>query len=95
MKKKDKKIILVIVIVLSLSIGFFNFGRNHKNPIDNPSVISADSANNPFICGAKYLAFTIDPQDCWDGASLDVIIQVTETLFAYDYNDPLMPKVPR
>ncbi|MFX1305534.1 MAG: ABC transporter substrate-binding protein [Promethearchaeota archaeon] len=45
--------------------------------------------------GQMYLPFTIDPQDCWDQASNNVVNQVVEGLFAYDYADPALPKVPR
>ncbi len=94
LKKKTSKIILIILILFSFTFSYVNFGTNPKNTLDSSSVISADPANIPLICGVKYLPFTIDPQDCWDTASLDILIQVMETLFTYNYSDPALPVIP-
>ncbi|MFX0036766.1 MAG: ABC transporter substrate-binding protein [Candidatus Hermodarchaeota archaeon] len=94
MKKISKIGFYILLIVSSLSLGVINFGRNLKNAIDIDSIRSANPANTPFICGAMYLPFTIDPQDCWDSYSLDIIIQVMETLFTYNYSDPTLPIIP-
>ncbi|MFX1327008.1 MAG: ABC transporter substrate-binding protein [Promethearchaeota archaeon] len=45
--------------------------------------------------GQMYLPFTIDPQDAWDQASNNVIVQVVEGLLTYDWTDPALPKIPR
>ncbi|MFX1464752.1 MAG: ABC transporter substrate-binding protein, partial [Promethearchaeota archaeon] len=44
--------------------------------------------------GQMYLPFTIDPQDGWDSASNNVMINIVEGLFMYDYSDPALPKIP-
>ncbi|MFX1327740.1 MAG: ABC transporter substrate-binding protein, partial [Promethearchaeota archaeon] len=45
--------------------------------------------------GQMYLPFTIDAQDAWDSASNNMLLQVVEGIYAYDYADPALPKVPR
>ncbi|MFX1327472.1 MAG: ABC transporter substrate-binding protein [Promethearchaeota archaeon] len=94
MKKKINKKILFIVIILSLSINFANFGRVINYDHNSSSIVSAIWVQNSFFCGIQYLPFTIDPQDCWDPYSLDIIIQVMETLFTYNYSDPTLPIIP-
>jgi len=94
LKKNSNIVFLILLIVSSLSLGVINFWSNLKNAIDTDSIRSANPANTPFICGAMYLPFTIDPQDCWDSYSLDIILQVMETLFTYNYSDPTLPIIP-
>ncbi|MFX1371876.1 MAG: ABC transporter substrate-binding protein [Promethearchaeota archaeon] len=94
MKKKYKTIFLIITILLSLSNGFINFRDYRKNAIDSSLLFSADSASIPFVYGVPNLLNTIDPQNCWDESSMDVLFQVVETLFTYTLSDPTLPIMP-
>ncbi|MFX1490564.1 MAG: ABC transporter substrate-binding protein, partial [Promethearchaeota archaeon] len=94
MKKNMNKTILIVIIILSFSFGFIDSGKSLKDFKDSGSLVSADPVIIPFIYGAAYLPFTIEPQDCWDSYSNDLALQVMETLFTYEYSDPNLPIIP-
>ena len=43
--------------------------------------------------GKSYGPNTLEPVDCWDSNSKDVMDQVVETLFTNDFNDPDLPLI--
>jgi len=43
--------------------------------------------------GKVFRPVTLEPVDCWDSGSRDVIEQVVETLFTYNYSNPELPRV--
>ncbi|MFX1470447.1 MAG: ABC transporter substrate-binding protein, partial [Promethearchaeota archaeon] len=85
MKKNYIKIMCPILIIL-----FILFVASSPVIIVPPR----PSTGITLSCGVKYLPFTFDPQDCGDSYSLDIINQVMETLFTYNYSDPTLPIIP-
>ncbi|MFX1298370.1 MAG: ABC transporter substrate-binding protein, partial [Promethearchaeota archaeon] len=84
MERKTLAIGLIVIIAVAAGVtGAVVFFMTQ--PAETPQVLSS---------GQMYLPFTIDPQDCWDQASNNVIAQVVEGLFNYDYTDPDLPKIP-
>jgi len=48
----------------------------------------------PFVYGARNRLYALDPQDAWDRGSFDVIQQVCEGLYGYNFSDPEMTIIP-
>jgi ABC-type transport system substrate-binding protein len=55
--------------------------------------ITPQPTYNTLVRGTGAGPHTIDPVNCWDSASSDVILQVAEGLFGYDLTDWSMPRV--
>ena len=84
MERKTLAIGIIVIIAIAAGVtGAVVFFATQ--PTEAPKDISI---------GQMYLPFTIDPQDAWDSASNNVLTQVVEGLFNYDYSDPTLPKVP-
>jgi ABC-type transport system substrate-binding protein len=88
MEKKNIAIIVLAVALVASGVGNIILAlRTTPTP-----------TYNTLVRGTGAGPHTIDPQNCWDSASSDVIIQVCEGLFGYDLNGPatnwLMPRVP-
>jgi len=54
---------------------------------------TSDIIYRPFTVGILIGPYVIDPADCWDGASWNVIDQVCEGFFRHNLTDPDMPRV--
>ncbi|MFX1365804.1 MAG: ABC transporter substrate-binding protein, partial [Promethearchaeota archaeon] len=48
-----------------------------------------------FIVGRSSVIFDLDPHNCWDSVSIDVIDQTVESLFAYNLSTPNCEIIPR
>lgn len=78
--------IVIVVVVVGASIGlYYAFGPKPESPPEGP-IFKYGTGSGPI---------DLDPQYAWDSASIDVIDQVCEGLFAYDLSDPNLPIVPR
>ncbi|KKL99532.1 hypothetical protein LCGC14_1813480 [marine sediment metagenome] len=55
----------------------------------------AKEGKNTLVVGIMYGPVDLDPIVAWDSASIDVIDQVVEGLFAYDLGDPDLALIPR
>jgi peptide/nickel transport system substrate-binding protein len=58
-------------------------------------LMTPPAEKNTLVYGTMYGPIDLDPQYAWDSASIDVINQVTEGLFAYDLNDPDLAIIPQ
>jgi len=84
MERKNKslvKSILCIALVAGSVIGSMFYSNMIFGPFRT-------YFRNYFVFGTPYGPSDLDPQYAWDGASIDVIDQVCEGLFAYDLSDP-------
>jgi len=87
----EKKTIYAIGIIAILAVGggigiavfILQGGIEHGYPKDT------------VVFGTMYLPVDLDPQIAWDSASIDVIDQVCEGLFAYNLSDPQLAIIPR
>ncbi|MBY9004458.1 MAG: hypothetical protein KGD73_10835 [Candidatus Lokiarchaeota archaeon] len=50
-------------------------------------------SSSTLMVGIGYGSSTLEPVDCWDSNSKDVLDQVVETLFTYDLSDPELPQI--
>jgi len=78
---------------MSFSLTYLEFTYVfRKDAIPLPSDAPPQS---PFIVGVMYGPVDIDPHQAWDSASFNVIDQVCEGLYAYNFSDPKLTIVPR
>jgi len=83
-----------IVLVLIASICYINptiSQSKTKQTIPEHSkykLVSSSSLPNPFKVGYRFLPSTIDPHIIWNPSAWDIIDQVYETLFYFDYKSP-------
>ena len=94
MKKKYKLNLLIIALILSFLFSFNNITQNNTNLRETNLVVSPVSTNT-LVIGTMYGPVDLDPIVAWDSASIDVIDQVVEGLFAYDLGDPNLALIPR
>lgn len=100
---KIKSILIVLVIFPILStVSLFNFQTEQievsSNQVFDGILPSSSQPSIPFIYGTSNgptLPNGLDPHNAWNTASIDVIDQVVETLFAYDLSEPESPIIPR
>ena len=85
MEKKN-----VVIIVLSFALVVSGVGNIILASRNTPA-----PTYNILVRGTGAGPYTIDPVNCWDSASSDVILQVCEGLFSYDLSDLNLPRVPR
>ena len=86
---------LLVVSSVKVIKPAFNPVNYEKDPHETKQVSLKTSQNYaPFIVGTGAGPHTIDPINCWDTASSDVIYQVTEGLFGYNLSDVNMPRIP-
>jgi len=94
LEKKYKFKLLIISLFISFLFSFNNITQNNNNLRDPNLVVSAASTNT-LVVGTMYGPVDLDPIVAWDSASIDVIDQVVEGLFAYDLGDPSLALIPR
>ncbi|MFW9866517.1 MAG: ABC transporter substrate-binding protein [Candidatus Thorarchaeota archaeon] len=97
MKSKHKIALFSVMCILSL-LAFvgdypvksptFSFGEEREK-----SAIKVPCAC-PFTVGFNENPYTIDPLDCWDKYSMNVIIQCAEPLVGYNISDPDFAIIP-
>jgi peptide/nickel transport system substrate-binding protein len=58
-------------------------------------IMTPPAEKNTLVYGTMYGPIDLDPQYAWDSASIDVIDQVTEGLFAYNLTDPDLAIIPQ
>ncbi|MFX1380580.1 MAG: ABC transporter substrate-binding protein [Promethearchaeota archaeon] len=100
MFKNSKKIVYIFLAFLVLtSFSFLHYYSNNSNnsvcKIDELGTYpdTNEKILNPFTVGVASGPTTIDPVDCWDRNSLNIIEQVCEGLFKYNLTDPSMPRL--
>jgi ABC-type transport system substrate-binding protein len=86
--KTEKKNVAIIVLSVALV-------ASCAGNIILASRITPAPTYNTLIRGTGAGPHTIDPVNCWDSASSDVILQVCEGLFGYDLSDPDLPRISR
>jgi len=98
-KKLNRLIILCIGLFLltNINLNFFNYqGRSDFiSPIikDDTILEASDIVNRPFIVGVDGTPNHIDPVNCWDDRSWNVIDQVCEGLFRNNLSDPDLSRI--
>ncbi|MFW9973436.1 MAG: ABC transporter substrate-binding protein, partial [Candidatus Odinarchaeota archaeon] len=90
LREEHKNILIVVLMGLILVSGIGNIilsmitcGIENLYPHD---YLKVARTSNPF---------TMDPCNCWDSASKDMLDQVVEPLIGYDLNDPELPLIGR
>ena len=77
--------ILSVALVISTVSNIIIF-LNYPQPLEENDI-------DTLKVGLNYGIDTLDPVDCWDRNSEDVINQVVETLFSNDLRDPKLPRI--
>ncbi|MCK4285693.1 MAG: hypothetical protein KAX18_05795, partial [Candidatus Lokiarchaeota archaeon] len=104
MRRKVNAKLLVLMILIPIFTIFFGLSRV-RQPIflteieeDNSKSTRILTSDNPidipFVYGMSSRLYDLDPQDVWDDSSFDVIRQVCEGLYGYNYSDPEMAIIP-
>ncbi|MHA1883734.1 MAG: ABC transporter substrate-binding protein [Promethearchaeota archaeon] len=92
--KLDRKEIIIIVLsfgVITSSIVNFTFTTiTGRSGIHIPI-----GENEVFRVGTLHGPNDLDPVDCWDRWSVDVLFQVVEGLFSYNLSDPNLTLIPQ
>jgi ABC-type transport system substrate-binding protein len=84
-EKKSLAIIILFVLFVASVVGNIILANR----------ITPTTTYNTLVRGTGAGPHTIDPVNCWDSASSDVILQVCEGLFGYDLSDLNLSRVPR
>jgi peptide/nickel transport system substrate-binding protein len=84
MEKKNIAIIVLAVALIASGVGNIILAVR-VNPTPSYTTLVYGTGAGPH---------TIDPVNCWDSASSDVILQTAEGLFGYDLSQWDMPRVP-
>jgi ABC-type transport system substrate-binding protein len=85
MEKKNVAIIILAIALVASGVGNILFALQGAQLVPPPGDI--------FLRATSEGAHTLDPVNSWDSASNDVIEQVTEGLFGYNYSDVNMPRI--
>ncbi|MHA1186592.1 MAG: ABC transporter substrate-binding protein, partial [Candidatus Heimdallarchaeota archaeon] len=104
MKRKIMTKFLILMLVISIFPAYFGLSNlsQFENIIEIGEIDSKNTKKHtsdhpidiPFIYGTQYRLHYLDPQDAWDRGSFDVIQQVCEGLYGYNYSDPEMEIIP-
>jgi len=94
--KSKKYFIVLIFFSLLLTISLINIDINIDSWTANDKIyLSSKPMQQEFFeFGVMYGPVDLDPQVAWDSASINVIDQVCEGLFAYDLSDPELTIIP-
>ena len=93
---------LIIFIVIGINTTYNTYSRSHnisseeeQNSNKNPSPkTSTGEIASQLRYGTATEPVELDPHYSWDGASINVIDQVCEGLFTYDFSDPELSIIP-
>ncbi|MFX1345068.1 MAG: ABC transporter substrate-binding protein, partial [Promethearchaeota archaeon] len=98
MKRKFKVSLIIFTLLISIFTAFFGqlsvIPEAYSTEIekidskDTSIKINDHPIDIPFVFGMQSSLQNLDPQNSWDSDSLDVILQVCEGLFGYNYSDP-------
>lgn len=94
--KNNKFITTLIVVSIILTFSFVDIDRNVQKRLDHDfiHISSKPMLDVVFRVGVPSGPVDLDPHDAWDAASISVIDQVCEGLFAYNLSDPGMEIIP-
>ena len=94
--KNKKHCIVLIILSLLLIISFMNTDRNIDSWPTKDKIHLSSNPMQPVLLkvGTAWGPGDLDPQYAWDSASIDVIDQVFDGLFAYDLTDPDLAIIP-
>ena len=85
---ENKSIAITILIVALVASGIGNIILALiQDPVPPPDT------SDYLVCATSSGPDTLEPVDCWDSASNDVLEQVVETLFYYDLTDTDLPRI--
>ncbi|MFX1250352.1 MAG: ABC transporter substrate-binding protein, partial [Promethearchaeota archaeon] len=71
-----------------------NFTEIEEDNSKNTKKLTSYPIDIPFVYGMRFDLVALDPQNAWDPGSFDVIQQVCEGLYGYNYSDPEMAIIP-
>ncbi|MFX0007132.1 MAG: ABC transporter substrate-binding protein [Candidatus Hermodarchaeota archaeon] len=91
---KTKRISICILFIIIFGIFIYNPTRL-DNKIEELEFLKTSEPPITLKYGTRNGPVTLDPHDAWDSASIDVIDQVVETLFAYNLSDSENKIIPR
>jgi len=88
-------IFLLCVNIHGLMSIFLNVEKSTSITYQDVSFLNTNIGSGSLILkvGKTSGPNTLEPVDCWDSWSRDVIEQVVETLFTYDFSNPELPRV--
>ncbi len=94
---KRSNFLITVIVIISLLTGIFsNFSRFNENRgtgFNNDKLnLSQDSA---LVFGVRHGLIDLDPHYAWDPYSFNIIEQVCEGLFTYNYSHPSNEIIPR
>ncbi len=81
-----KNVIIAVLVALNVIVGFFFLPRIYPGPPPRPPFIPR------FITSTSSGPSTLELVDAWDSASNNVLEQVVETLFSYNFSDLNLPR---
>jgi len=85
MERKSLAIIIIVVIVAAAGISI---------PLIILMLPPAEVKKDHLIFGVMYEMKDLDPHYSWDSASIDVLDQIVERLFTFDFSDSSLPQIP-
>jgi ABC-type transport system substrate-binding protein len=91
MKKANCVFLIGFILFLNLLSLNGNFSSHSIISLESAS----DNADDPLIVGTTSLGYDLDPAFASDRASLDIIDQVWEGLYAHNLDDPRLRIIPR
>ncbi|MEJ2251073.1 MAG: ABC transporter substrate-binding protein [Candidatus Lokiarchaeota archaeon] len=99
-KNRIKSIVIILGIFLIFCTTTLYTSQSAQENIFTNDILTRDipsSSQAPITLrfGTAAGVQDLDPHNAWDSASVDVIDQVVETLFAYDLSNPELPIIPR
>ncbi|MFW9818143.1 MAG: ABC transporter substrate-binding protein [Candidatus Thorarchaeota archaeon] len=91
---KTKRISICIIFIIIFGIFIYN-PIKVDNKIEKFECLKTSESPIALKYGTGSGPVSLDPHDVWDSASIDVIDQVVETLFAYNLSDSEHKIIPR
>ncbi|MFX1356700.1 MAG: ABC transporter substrate-binding protein [Promethearchaeota archaeon] len=87
-KKFNNRVLLIFILLLCIqsTISCYSFVKGNE---------TSETLKDSLTIGVHYGPVAIDPHDAWDMGSFNVIEQVCEGLFTYDYSKPDKEIIPR
>ena len=81
-----KNVIIAVLVALNVIVGYFFLPKIYPGPPPRPPFIPR------FITSTSSGPSTLELVDAWDSASNNVLEQVVETLFSYNFSDLNLPR---